>query len=458
LEGEAQAKLEQAEEILGERRKALTDTDLDFLDEQSVFHRHLQEHDQELLDKIVAFVASCHKRRQAALSAVAGRSVAALPALAESGTPELVTLVGALKARRIELEERNPVRETEEYERELLELRHRELLKQNLPRIKDYVLQRAWARKAAKAGGSTRHITRKYNEVFNRLVTERYVELFEKILDDLQRPLKVEIRTAGRKGETYKQIALTSDASGPSDSAAPDKVLSEGEKRAVALADFLTEVALDTTSSGIILDDPVTSLDLEWRETIAEILASEAKQRQVIVFTHDLPFLYFVKKHAGQEMVEMETHWIKRGEIDDRPGYVFLNNSPAMEREYRKANRARDLYMRAKNAPAAEQEALLRQGLGALRTGYEAFIVFDLFNEVVMRFDERISFGRLRGIAWDDDIARQVDAACARLSRHIEGHLHSDAFAGEKPTCQLLMKEINEFDALRTKLKQLKRS
>ena len=39
--------------------------------------------------------------------------------------------------------------------------------------------------------------------------------------------------------------------------------LSEGEKGAVALADFLTEVALDTTSNGIILDETLTSLDLD---------------------------------------------------------------------------------------------------------------------------------------------------------------------------------------------------
>jgi wobble nucleotide-excising tRNase len=56
------------------------------------------------------------------------------------------------------------------------------------------------------------------------------------------------------------------DESAPSEIATPDKILSEGEKLAVALADFLTEVALDTTSRAIILDDPVTSLDLEWRE------------------------------------------------------------------------------------------------------------------------------------------------------------------------------------------------
>ena len=75
----------------------------------------------------------------------------------------------------------------------------------------------------------------------------------------------------------------------------PDTVLSEGEKRAVALADFLTEVALDTGSGGIVLDDPVTSLDLEWSAVIASLLVNEAKKRQVVVFTHNLPFVHYLK-------------------------------------------------------------------------------------------------------------------------------------------------------------------
>lgn len=233
--------------------------------------------------------------------------------------------------------------------------------------------------------------------------------------------------------------------------------MSEGEKRATALADFLTEVALDTTSSGIILDDPVTSLDLEWRETIASILITEAKHRQVIVFTHDLPFLYFLKKHAERQTVDILTHWIKRGDTYGKPGYVFLNNSPALERDYRKATKAREIYQLAKGASATEQEGFLHQGFAALRSSYEAFIIFEIFNEVVMRFEERISFGRLKDIVWDTSIVNEVINKCELLSKDIEGHLHSDAFVAMKPTCERLLREIEDFEALRKKLNTIKK-
>ena len=100
---------------------------------------------------------------------------------------------------------------------------------------------------------------------------------------------------------------------------------------------------------------------------------------------------------------------------------------------------------------------MVRDGFGALRTCYEAFIVFELFNEVVLRFNERISFGRLKEIVWDQEIAETVIEKCELLSTYIEGHLHSDEFTAKKPTAKDLISEIEAFDELRNRLKKLKK-
>lgn len=456
LEGDVQAKLDEAQKSLELKYEELSAIDLNFFDEQSVSYRHIQEHDPALLRQVITFVEACRQRREFALGIIDVHAKETMPEMLESMPPNIEEIIKALKTDRDELEKEKPAQKIVELDQQLSTLQHRKILGQHFPQIAEYVQKQIWAQKAAKIGGSTRHITNEYKRLFEQLVTNRYIRLFEQTLKDLQRPLRVKVQTKGRKGETYKQIVIETDNSAPVAEAAPEKVLSEGEKRAVAMADFLTEVALDTSSSGIILDDPVTSLDLEWRDMIACILAKEAKRRQVIVFTHDLPFLYFLKKHAEQEPVEIVTHWIKRGNNDDKPGYVFLNNSPALEREYRKATKARDIYQKAKDASAAEQEALLQEGFGALRTTYEAFIIFDLFGEVVMRFDERVSFGRLKDIVWDKSISDEVVTRCEQLSRYIEGHLHSDAFAATKPTCEMLIREIKSFEALKKRLKELK--
>lgn len=459
LEGAAQVRLEEAEAALDEKRDALEDLALDFFDDQSVSYRYLHEHDVAVFETVEKYVVSCRERRKVILGTIT--NVAwdeSLPSLPKSGITGMKKIIRALQAQLEELDKKDLSEEITKHEQERRNLQHRITLGDYLENVETYVQKRIWAQRAAKTGRSTRHITRKHNELFTQLVTNRYIELFEQMLNDLGRPLNVEVATKGKKGATYKQVVVRADPSAPENMTAPDKVLSEGEKRAVALADFLTEVALDTTSSAVILDDPVTSLDLEWRGLIASILAEEAKRRQMIVFTHDLPFLYFLGQQCKQEQVEIATHWIKRGDHDDKPGYVFLDNSPALERDYRRPKRAREIYARAKDAPAAEQETLLRDGFGALRTTYEAFIIFELLNEVVMRFNERISFGRLKGIVWDRSLAEDVITACERLSRYIEGHLHSDAFGAQKPTPKTLLDEIEDFEALKKRLKVLRKS
>ncbi len=455
LEGKTQIDLDVAQKALDEKYSNFNAINLRFFDDQSVSYRHLQEHDQTLLRKILKFIGVCRQRQEIALGIINTHEEKIMPKIPESGTADIEKIIIMLKAEQDKLQKEDSAQQISELVQQLLTLQHLEILSQNISEIQEYVQKQIWAERAAKIRSSTRHITQKYSELFAELVTDRYIELFEQTLRDLKRPLKVTVKTIARKGKTSKQIVLKIDATGLVDLG---KVLSEGEKRAVAFADFLTEVALDTNSNGIVLDDPVTSLDLEWKNIIASLLVREANRRQVIVFTHDLPFLYYLKKYAEDEPVEITTHWIKRGDYDGKPGYVFLDNSPALEQEYRKSERARELYKKAKDAPAAEQENLLCQGFGALRSAYEALIIFDLFNEVIMRFDERVSFGRLKDVVWDKSIAEEVVKKCELLSRYIEGHLHSDAFAATKPTCEALREEIEAFDALKSKVKNLKKN
>lgn len=115
------------------------------------------------------------------------------------------------------------------------------------------------------------------------------------------------------------------------------------------------------------------------------------------------------------------------------------------------------MHAKALQADAALQEYLLRDGFGALRTCYEAFIIFDMFNEVVMRFSERISFGRLSDIYWEPSIVEDVIESCERLSRSLEGHLHSDALGALKPKPADLLLEIEHFESLQKKLRDLKK-
>ena len=57
------------------------------------------------------------------------------------------------------------------------------------------------------------------------------------------------------------------------------EIISEGESKAVALAEFLAEISCSPTSSGVIFDDPVSSLDHLIRENVAKEFVKPRKRQ-----------------------------------------------------------------------------------------------------------------------------------------------------------------------------------
>ena len=101
----------------------------------------------------------------------------------------------------------------------------------------------------------------------------------------------------------------------------PSKILSEGEQRAMGLALFLAEAQLRGDTSTLVFDDPSTSLDHRFRKKMARRLVELAKERQVIVFTHDAVFLTELRMAAngqGLEPTLQSVEW-----ADQRPGSVI---------------------------------------------------------------------------------------------------------------------------------------
>jgi ABC-type Na+ transport system ATPase subunit NatA len=455
LESEAQKQLRIAEQEVDNRASELLNLSSTFYDDQLAVSRFILDRNLELHKAIKGYRDACVTMRKKIIENIDARQ--------ETKHIEIEDKVISLVAK-LAIQIDNEIAEWHKEENELevlqnrlLELEHRRLLSKPLPQIESYVQDLKWIREASKIGGNTKHITQKYNQLFKKLVTDEYIKLFEDTLKNLGRPLKVHIETVASKSEVYKQLVLEAAENTPAGLINPDKILSEGEKRAVALADFLTEIALDTSSRGIILDDPVTSLDLAWRQKIAEVLVEEAKKRQVIVFTHDMPFLYFLREVGEKRDVPIDNHWITRGALDGLPGYVSLNNSPALEQDYKNDVKARACYEKAKGMQPEEQLAMVRYGFGVLRTSYEVLIMYELFNGVVKRFEEQTSFMNLRHVGWDNTLVDTIVEKCELCSRLMEGHSHSDAYVAELPAPSYLFKEIEEYNEIRKRVKALRR-
>ncbi|MFH1943247.1 MAG: AAA family ATPase [bacterium] len=457
LEDDVQKRLKDSEEHLKKLKEGFNAVQTSFFNEDSVYYRLVQENKAEHLVVIQHFLTACDSRKAKGVEFIENAKTEPLTPLPANGVKGIHDMISALEKQRDDLLKKDSAEEVGKLEKALMLYRHRQMLKQIKKDVTVYVAGRSWASAASKRIGTTAHITKKHDALFKKVVTEGYVKKFNGILGEFGPPINVRVDTISRKGVTYKQIVLDKCAAAVQD-ATPDKILSEGEKRAVSLGDFLTEVDLDPRCSCMVLDDPVTSFDLEWREKIAHIFVKEAAKRQVIIFTHDLAFLYHLIEAAEREGVEILCHWIQRGWKNGVPGYVSIDNSPAIDRSFKKPTKAQQLLERAaKKSDFSERERLLKDGFGALRTCYEAFIIFDLFNEVVQRFSERISFGRLEEIVWDESIVQQVIKKYEDLSMLMEGHLHSMRFGYKELTPDILSGEIRHFTELKMQLRELKK-
>lgn len=135
---------------------------------------------------------------------------------------------------------------------------------------------------------STFSISKKIGELMNdHAVNLQHQEFVNHLLcfnPKLAEKVKLK-RTRTRQGNTYQKCSLENINDSISE------ILSEGELKIIALSNFLAECTIDNRCNSIVLDDPVTSLDMDYRDLIANKIVQLSKNRQIIVLTHDLSFL-----------------------------------------------------------------------------------------------------------------------------------------------------------------------
>jgi hypothetical protein len=321
-------------------------------------------------------------------------------------------------------------------------LRHRHVLSQQLPQIEAFVADAQWVRNATRARTSlnTRSITEKEKEFFGSFVGDGYRRRLASECSKLDCTVPIELQTVGRSGQTIRNLVLPGGHR-------PETVLSEGEQRAVALADFLTEVSQNPGAAGVVFDDPVTSQDHQRKRLIANRLVEEARCRQVVVFTHDLVFLNELVEAAKEIDVDVAGHWVDR-DVEGRPGKVALDDYPSTSRVHETTQRAKSALARAKLLSGSELEDEIRKGMGALRRTLEETVVRHLFKKVVPRWTDRVIVTALPKVNWDVQKVGEIVALYEDLSRYIDGHSHTDEAMGATPQLAELEHRIQLVDEL----------
>ncbi len=135
---------------------------------------------------------------------------------------------------------------------------------------------------------STNGISRKIGELMENQAVSLQHQEFVSHLNFFNGELASKVlisKTRTSQGSTFQKCHLN----GINDSL--NSILSEGEQKIIALSNFLAECTIDNRLNTMIFDDPVTSLDMDYKDLISSRIVQLSQNRQIIVFTHDLSFL-----------------------------------------------------------------------------------------------------------------------------------------------------------------------
>ena len=356
----------------------------------------------------------------------------------------LTVLAADLKTRAAQLSADTQSDDYKKLKSEYLELKERAALAPLLPDIKAHIvrLKEIESINTALKATAKKPITDKNKELSDRMVTDALRGRFAREIGKLKLSrMPVELRKEkDRQAVSYFRVALVENPN-----AKVGEIFSEGEHRCVALAAFLAELVTAQRYSGIVFDDPMSSLDHIHRGAVASRLVEEAEHRQVVVFTHDLVFLYELRREAEKASRPIAFRNVRRQQ--DKPGYIENELPDKAKSGLEMCNALRSSLKSAKpgfDKLTDTQRTIFCKGtIGQLRDSWEQAIS-DYIRPVLERFDNKVrptSMFKL-GILTEDDVKR-VMAAQGRLSED----LHSSAQA-LNPEAVSLDDLLNEVKAL----------
>ena len=291
----------------------------------------------------------------------------------------------------------------------------------------------------------TQPITRKRRVAADIVLTGRLQAAFLKNLLSLGfggSPVEYSLG-AGEHGDHPVEMKLT-----PRPEVGLAEVLSEGERTCVALAGLLAELETTGSRSALVLDDPVTSLDHQYRKRVAERLLREATTRQVVVLTHDIVFLFLLRKYQADLKVPMIEASLHKGYRGD---HGRVTEGPPWEAMYVKdrIKRLRADLDHARRALKDEGRQAYEGHAGEiyknLRMCWERAVEEVLLNQTVLRFGDSIQTRRLAKLV---DIAEAdigtIDREMGRCSDF--EHDESGAVKADLPEPDIILEDIGRLD------------
>lgn len=296
---------------------------------------------------------------------------------------------------------------------------------------------------------STASISRRTSDARSNLVAENFNKIFSEELDKLRRSnikVNLDFRTERGISKLVQYIESQYELS---------DVLSEGEQKSIALAEFLTELRLDKTIAPVIFDDPVTSLDHNIIDEVATRLVSLSKDRQVIIFTHSILLFNSIKQKSELEpFKKLQFKYIETEKDLQNTGY--LHDSPDLKQETFKSYKSRinQILGSSKEDRAKKESELAIEGYNKLRASIEVLVEKDIFGGIVRRYRKDVALSKFQKVNGEliDKHKDELNSIFERCCGFTDAHSDPDELAqkpdleGLKIDFEKVIKIQKEFD------------
>lgn len=275
----------------------------------------------------------------------------------------------------------------------------------------------------------------------DQLINQSFDALFIEECEALRAP-ELKVQFVGREGKAQRRKVLSGRHK-------PSKVLSEGEQKVLAIADFLAEARLAGITAPVIFDDPVSSLDHRRLNEVAQRIANLADHNQVIVFTHDIFFattllaLFEKSKRCSYFQVTDE----------DGKGRVTRATGPRWDTLGGIKGKINGTIQAAKQEEGEARDALVRTGYDWIRSWCEVFTETELLQGVTQRYQPNVGMTKLGKINTEKlgEIITKVTEVFEVACRYIDGHSQPLPTLGVTPTLSGLEQHWQELQDLKKK-------
>ena len=271
--------------------------------------------------------------------------------------------------------------------------------------------------------------------------------------------IPVDLNDRGKLGDSIVEVALSAQQRIANNS----EVLSEGEQRGLALACFLAELEEIGRNHGIIVDDPVSSLDHSRMQSVARRLAVEAaKGRQVIVFTHNILFHHMLSSEARCVQVSCHEEWMSSlgdsrfGIIDDaqkpRPMKNVSKRLAEIDSDFKDLTDSQ--YDHADENFRKRVVGLYTQ----VRDTWERIVEEILLNKAVQRFRPEIMTQRLEEACINPENDYPLIFEGMKRCSHYSGHDLAENLSDELPGVDEITKDIEALKSFADMASQRKKA